>query len=215
MAEFRPRRAIAALSSCFILLMFVMAGPAAALEITVDAYDSGWILPPNYHIAANENYAAGFSETNAYYYRNFFRFDLTGISASVTAAVLRIHMGTYLSDDASEIYGVFDAPSLVYANLGGGTSYGSREIFATETGTIDIVLNGAAITDIQNALGGLFDLGGDVISLDATPTTSELLFGNTNEFSTRQLILNPIPEPTTALLLGIGLAGLAVGRHRR
>jgi len=195
--------------------MVFLARPALAVEITVDAYDSGWILSDEYHITTNENYAAGFSDINAYYYRNFFRFDLTGVSDTVTSAILRIHLGNYNSEDASESYEVFDAPSLTYANLGSGTSYGSREIFLTETGNVDIVLSAAAITDISNALGGLFDLGGAITSLDATPTTTELLFGNTNQLSTRQLILNPIPEPTAALLLGLGLTGLAAIRRRR
>jgi hypothetical protein len=189
------------------------AHPAAALEITVDAYDSGWILPSEYHITSNENYAAGFSEINAYYYRNFFRFDLTALSAPVSSAILRIHLGTYNSQDPSETYQVFDAPVLQFAYLGSGTSYGSREIFAAETGIVDIVLNAAAIADINAALGGLFDVGGAVTSLAASPTTSELLFGNTNQFSTRQLILNPVPEPTTMLLVGVGL--LALGIRRR
>ncbi len=209
-------RFISSISSrllCFAL--FFSTGLAGAAPITVDAYDSGWILPSEYHITTNENYAAGYSDINDYYYRNFFRFDLTGVSDTVTSAILRIHIGTYNSDDPSETYAVFDAPSLIYANLGSGTSYGSREILSSETGTADIVLNAAAIADINSALGGLFDVGGDVTSLDAAPTTTELLFGNTNQLSTRQLILNPIPEPASALLLSLGLTALAAGRRHR
>ena len=211
----RHSRSILATLSLVSLFCFPLPRPADAAQITVDAYDSGWILPGEYHITTNENYAAGFSEINAYHYRNFFRFDLAGISDTVTSALLRIHLGTYDSQDASETYSIFDAPSLVYANLGSGTSYGSREIFANETGTVDVVLSAAGIAAINAALGGLFDIGGDVTSLDASPTTSEFLFGNTNQFSTRQLILNPVPEPSTALLVAGGLAIMAGASRRR
>ncbi len=205
------------LAICFLFsCLLFLPRPGGAVEITVDAYDSGWILPPNYHIAANENYGAGFSDVNGWYYRNFFRFDLTGISDAVTSAVLRIDLGTYDSDDASETYEVFNAPVLHYDELDSGTSYGWREMLGSESGTIvDVVLNAAAFIDINAARGGLFDLGGSVTSFDAVPTTSELLFGNTpGPEPTRQLILNLVPEPTTALLVGCGLVGIALKRRR-
>jgi hypothetical protein len=51
--------------------------------MTIDAYDSGWILLEEFHITTNESYAAGFSDSNGRDYRNFLCFDLTGVSDTV------------------------------------------------------------------------------------------------------------------------------------
>ena len=59
---------------------------ANAQTVTVDAIDSGWYNPALGHSSGNKNYAAGPDDT----YRNFFVFDLTGISGTIVGATLRL-----------------------------------------------------------------------------------------------------------------------------
>jgi hypothetical protein len=69
--------------------------PAIASVITLNAVDSGWWNENGDHDSGNQNYvagvcAAGCSPTDLET-RNFFVFDLTGVSATVIGATLRVN----------------------------------------------------------------------------------------------------------------------------
>ncbi len=170
--------------------------------------------------------------------RNFFVFDLTNVVGTVTSATLRLDSAatwaaTYsVFDVVSPITALRRAPPqfpseplkpAVYDDLGEGIEYGSTPLSNTNLQNptyIDIVLNEAALASI-NAKDGctpgdsqdcLWAIGGRYESLFPL-----FAFGNSG-LGVRQLIYatSPVPEPTTMLLFGTGLIGLAgVSRRRR
>jgi hypothetical protein len=149
--------------------------------VSVPNINSGWFNTNKVHGASNSNYICGkYSDT---YYRNFFVFDLSnlagyGITLPITSAVLHIRQyqsepatGTttyYLSAISSNYsainqdYEGDDEASVIFYDLGDGTSYGSFLIDRTAPATnfIDITLNSNAIADINAKVGSTFILGG-------------------------------------------------------
>lgn len=170
------------------LLFLALAGPAAAVSITVGATDSGWYCSGNtrcagggLHFADNENYLAAQRSPNPgdeWELRNFFTFDLSSVDGVVVSASLRLFTADYFGD-ASELYEVYDVStsistltlggsdlSDVFNDLGTGSLYGSRSYTASDAGGIsDIALNSLAISDLNSALGGEIALGGKIASL--------------------------------------------------
>jgi hypothetical protein len=189
-----------------IIGLFVFVGLAgsgrssSASTITLDATMRGWYddtgsaMPP----LPNQNYIAGNALSREH--RNWFTFDLSGLSDTVVSATLLLdnpnesNQGPapgFSSTDPSETYSVFDiladasslgtGPSLpVFTDLGSGTSYGSVTATAVSNGTtLSIVLNASGLAAINSALGGMFALGGAITTLDGDLGTSEMLFAYT------------------------------------
>jgi len=165
--------------------------------------------------------------------RNFFIFDLSGVSGPVTSATLRISTRNFSSADPTETYTVFDVSTSptslaggtggvgAFNDLGSGVSYGSRIYSEPDQGLLrDILLNASAIAAIEGSLGGNFALGGAVTSLSGLHDF-EAIFGElANDPGTVSLVLetgrmSAVSEPASILLLGAGLAGLAARRYRK
>ena len=78
-----------------------------------------------------------------------------------------------------------------------------------------------SVSDVSGAtLAGLTFTNGDLILYDpvantATPFFSETLFVGGNEDVDAVAFATPVPEPGTAAMLGLGLAGLAFASRRR
>lgn len=118
----------------------------------------------------------------------------------------------------------------VYEDLGDGTRFGYREYTEEDEGTFPVIeLNAAGVAAINAAAGGLFCIGGahgggghgGCLIVQCEP---DVIFDNTgpevnlNISSlpfTRQLILTPVPEPSTVALLAAGALGALVLTWRR
>ncbi len=133
-------------------------------------------------------------------FRNFFVFDISGITDTILTAELRAYNPSqsvvgdsgdgYRSLDPTEIYRMFDVSTDIgvltggtggvsaFNDLGSGTTYGTRPFSSSDNGTIvSIMLNGNVVKDL-NAASGLFALGGVITSL-ASGQGHEHMFGFT------------------------------------
>jgi len=214
-----------------------LAPTASAATITLDATSRGWFTSGGLGIGgtAGSNYLAGEYETQEY--RNYFTFDLSGVTDLIVSASLRITAGTYRSPDASETFALFDVSTpfasltdgtggvAAFTDLGSGTSYGSRAFTASDPYDIPVTfaLNGAALTNLQAAVGALFGMGGAITTISGS--ADQLVFGGTgfNGGAPVQLALETapappppppaVPEPATLTLLGTGLITLTARRR--
>ena len=200
----------------------VLSTSVNASLMTVDAIDRGYYNPNGSHNPDSINYYASgdnsdVTASNTPFVRNFFMFDLTGITTPIISATFRVWVGTGLLDSTG-VYTLSDITSDytevmlggigktdIYNDLGTGHVFGVANIdMATDFYEYkDIVLNNNAITVIQNA-DGLFGFGGSYVS-------TAYLFGYTHMSSSEpQLILEiaTVPIPSAVWLFGSGLLGL-------
>jgi len=213
---------------------------AGAATITVDASASGAYNAAGARVSTTQNFLTG--QFDRVERRSFFAFDLSGIAGTVTAAKLRLHnpelsafIRGYVSPDANEALAFWDVATLAaslldgsagvsgYADLGGGTLFGTRSVSAADNGTvIEIDLNAAALAALNAAAGGDFLIGGALTSLSGN--ADQYVFGFTMaDFvpdHTRQLVLEVapavvVPAPSSLLLAGSGLVLLGLARRAR
>jgi hypothetical protein len=176
------------------LLAALLASSITVAQTTVNDTDHGWYNSAGQHFPNNVNYLVGDTLSNGRDVRNFFVFDMSGVTRTVTSATLALTLPSitgYNSADASETYELHDfagsIPTLVngtggvaaYAELGSGVSYGTRTIAPADSGTVvEITLNSSAVAALDAATG-LIALGGSLTTLDAT-ANNEYIFGNTH-----------------------------------
>ncbi len=192
---------------------------ADALTVTIDAWAVGSYSQSGLSDYREVGYIAG-TNILGEDWRNYFVFDLSNVTTTVTAATLMLNAGDIngLDYDSSWLYQLRDVttpiPDLVagtagvtaWLDFGDGILYGEQLIFHEDIHQIlAIALNAQAVEAINAA--GDFALGG------------ALVFPYWNAFtdttSVPMLALQAVPEPTTALLLACGLAGLAAARQRQ
>lgn len=158
--------AVSAKLAAVVALTTLLGTQAQAAIITLAATDSGWYTNTGQHSTVNQNYLAGSLTTGKEEYRNFFVFDLSGVTETIVGATFRAYNPSaavpgdlddgYISPDANETYAMFevstDIASLTdgsggvaaFNDLAMGLSYGSREFGAIDNGSIvSIALNAA------------------------------------------------------------------------
>jgi hypothetical protein len=196
----------------FLLTLLFTAANASAGLITLNATNSGFYNGAGGRVAANHATGWYVGQGNAEI-RNFFTFDLSTVSGTITTATLRLSsVGTsgslgYTGSDLTETYTVFDVSTsptrlvngtggvAAFNDLGTGTAFGS--VVATrpvgpsfiEPTFREVVLNAAALAFLQSNLGpNQIAFGGALTSLTRGSLT-ESLFNSTSGQLTRQLIL--------------------------
>lgn len=182
---------------------------ASATVLT--AQGAGWCTTGgcNSDVATISNVAAGYSDT----YRDFFNFNLAGITGTVTSATLSI--SNFASDSYSNgalDYILHAATSISYGGLGSGTTLASVPLSQIDTGidhSVSITLNQAALAALQAAEGNSFLFGG-------VDTDSGLVFGYTaSPVVTLTLQTSAVPEPSSIALVGLGIGAALFARRRK
>ena len=216
---------------CLVAIVFVSTGHATT--ITLGTTQSGLYDQSGFH-NNNPNYVAGVCCGNGEH-RDFFVFDLPGVTGKVVGATLRLFnpFTGYISPDATETYTVFSVATPIstlitggsgltgiFDDLASGAIYGSRVVSAADDNTVvEIILNANAATDINAVLGRSFAIGGAITTLQGTAPFSpfapeEVIFSLTGDGS-RQLVLTIVPEPAALLLFITGLITLCAGAFLR
>jgi hypothetical protein len=168
-----------------LLLVALPAGSASAVTVRVDPIDSGTLRNRTPSIVlVGPIYASMDDNVNDGRYRNYFKFDLSGVSGTVLSAYLSLEFpdGAYDSKEDAELYEVFEVTSDpdsfgfnfddgsirsfsadVWRDLGDGVRYGARRFSAADEGTTPrINLSDDAVAAINAAIasGGTFAVGG-------------------------------------------------------
>lgn len=181
------------------LLLALVTARAGALNINYT--DRGWYNPAGFHNPNNLSYIAGDTRgpgcvTCVGDARNFFVFDLTGVTQAIATAKLAVLVPSqpgpgYVSADASENFELHDVVTPItalrdgtggadaYSDLASGAVYGSRTFTAADIGNVvEITLNSSAVSALDAATG-LVGIGGSITTLDAT-ANDEFAFAWTN-----------------------------------
>ena len=169
---------------------------------TLNAVASGFYDQTGMHEAGN--YAVGWYVPSDAELRDYFVFDLSTVSGTITSAFLRLSTAPpsyirYGSSDPSETYTLFDVstalPALTggtggvaaFGDLGGGTTYGSLVATSAIGETVDVVLDTAGIAFLAGSSGQVA-IGGAMTTL-AKGAGDEFLFNSTSASLTRQLVI--------------------------
>jgi len=177
--------------------------------------------------------------------RSFFVFDLTGVSAPITAATLNLFNPNtnphpccqgYRSPDATETFNLFDVSSPIdaltaggtgltsfFQDLGTGSMFGSYTASAADNGrTIAITLNANGLAALNAALGHVIAFGGALSTINGAGdqflfgfTTASFAGGDVRRLDLTTSDAAQVPEPATLTCVSLGLAGLAARRRRR
>lgn len=216
-----------------VISIAISMGAQAATAL--NAVGGGWFSHVGEHGEININYSLG-GGMDGYTRNNFFLFDRSGVSGTITSATLRIYNpgepaipGTpfgYTSSDPTETYALFDVSTSVadlragyaigsaigqaiFNELGSGQSYGTYAASLADNGHfVEINLNAAGLAAL-NATSDNFAVGGSITTLDNLVNKESLfVYGYLGmRPDAVQLIVSSVPEPSE---LALFLAGLGL-----
>jgi hypothetical protein len=209
------------MKSNFLAISVLSWGLASAGTVTLGAVNSGFYDAKGG--STSGNYAAGwFVGTTSIELRDYFVFDLSTISGTITAATLHITTNQYISVDPNETFSVFDVATALgtltagsggvaaFTDLGSGTSFGSIVVPNSAPAFVDVALNANGLAFLQ-ANSGQVGLGGALTSL-AKGGSTEALFNASSATLVRQLVITTttsgVPEPSAILLCSFGILAL-------
>lgn len=145
----------------------------------------GWWSTTSLNSNTNENYITG--NAGGILWNDYFVFDLTGQTGTVTSATLNLNAATILGTPTlglwdvttplSELENKSAGPNAaIYADLGSGVNYGSGFALssADDDMNLSFALDSAAIAAINNDLGGNFAIGGSTNSPVSVPEPASL-----------------------------------------
>lgn len=215
------------------LLLFDAAAGGAAT--TLSPSDKGWYNDSGNPglIGPNGNYLSG--ELGPNEYRNFFTFDLSGVTDFIASASLQIDMETVATPDASETWTVH-ATLLPSADFDGGTAglagfddLGSGKVLAefvftlADANTVVSIPLSASAVQMLNEATGKITIGGAVTTLGSPGDEHAFAFSGTG---VSDLVLETLPSTTTTYsaysrgsyredtgAFGTGGAGTATGNY--
>jgi hypothetical protein len=182
----------------------------------VNAADSGWWNSTGAHSATNKNYLTQESTTTDYH--NYFVFDLTDVTETITGAELRL-TNSLTGASGTPAYTLFDVSTPltdlqatgsgetdIFGDLGSGTAYGSASFSTINNASIVVIQwNDAGIAALNAARGGLFAVGGAITS------ASGAMFGSSgNTADVRQLVLTLAPEDWYAMNISAGAPNIVL-----
>lgn len=198
-------------------------------NISFYAYDTGWYDATGYHFPGNANYLCGdYSSAVNPPLRNWFAFNVPPLPGPVVAAQLRINTYSIVSPTGSEMFQLRHVSTPVaalvaggsglisiYGDLADGPIYGDRSLSVAESNQIvTVTLNTSFISNIVAAAGQSFALGGEIASLDGTPSNNEAAFAfSTGAATDVQLLLTIEGSPSQLKFLDPEL--LAAGLRLR
>jgi hypothetical protein len=212
---------------CQVLLAFSISAVScsAAQPFTTAISQTARGIYVTYGTHAPDNYFVGKNYFDTFTYRNYFVFDLSGISQPISSATLALENRSFSSYATSENYEVHDvttpisellsdaASTATFDDLGSGVIYGDRLITAADNGTVvEIPLNSAVI-NAMNSTHGLFAFGGSLTTLSGS-LIGQWAFGYSYQGGLTELRLTFVPEPSAAALAVATLAIISVVRRR-
>jgi hypothetical protein len=218
-----------AITPLTLLILLLVCQVACTQTLNISTIDRGWYDATGFHDPNNLDYVVGdirascpsCTDDN----RNFFVFDLSGVSQPIASAKLALQASNVFTADPSETYELHDVTTLItslrnrtggvaaWTDLGSGVVFGSRSMTEADIFTVvEIPLNLSAIA-AMNSTHGLFAMGGSITTLDSL-SNSEFAFGRTSS-STTELRLTLVPEPSILFLLAIGGIGLGLSPGRQ
>jgi hypothetical protein len=186
------------------------------------------------NLAGNSNeidrYPVG--NVNGILLRSYFGFDtsaLAGLTVNSATLVLSYGNGVGLANLGFDLAAVstpigtlvekINNPNVtIFNSLAGGTSYGSYTLSTTATGVANLVLNSAAIADLQATGGGFFVIGGASLQAEGLPGINSLFAATDGMAATLVLDVSPaVPEldGSGALPAFAALALLLLTKGRR
>jgi len=174
-----------------LTLVLTAASPATAGEIVLEAVDRGNYSWEGYHSSGNTSYLAGDLAASGFVeYRNFFVFDLSSVEGPILGATLELYNPSdppdagngYRSPDPFEVYSLWEIVSDIgtltaggtdlvgiFDDLGGGMGFGT---------IVSILLNHNGGNSIAAAAGGLWAVGGAVMTLAGNPLQTVFAYSN-------------------------------------
>jgi hypothetical protein len=213
---------------------------ATANPVDLAATNRGWVSQDSDPFAGtfygvsgtgpNESYEASFFTSASSIFghtafRNWFVFDLTGLSSPITSAELRLDAGTIVGTGAYDLKPTSSSPATLIAGGGGQTVWVSLAPFSAplfssisfeptmSNTTLTLALNAAGLAYVNANLGGQIAFSGETIGVGVR------VFGSTASASTTlHLVEDPgnpaIPLPTGAAMAMVGMGVIGVRRRR-